>query len=447
MAEGVAPAVPEPEKPYFSAEQMARFAEFLTGEPARDQEGFRALLATVTEVLGETDSDTLLRTLVDRAIHTSRAERGMILLHEGGELKVRVARDRKGRDLGPEPSMSRGVPDSVFRDGKPILVRVGRDGEYLDLTRSVAAMRLRHVMCAPLRARGRTIGVLYVDSTAGGPAHTPSDLMLFHTQAGLTAMAIEHRRLLDETMQARVVGDQLRVARDIQRRLLPEAPASYSGIEMAGVSEPYERVGGDYFDYFPIDMERVGLAIADVSGHGIGPALIMSNVRAHLRSLLETRRSLGGLYGLMNRALCHDLAHGMFVSLFVAVFDRSRKLLEFQNAGQCAPLLYTPSKERFVSIHANAPALGILHDVSAGPCPAIPVKEGDYLVCYTDGVTEMPAPSGEMFGEERMREVVRSAANEGASPAGVIGAVRVALGQHAAGIPARDDITLLVARF
>jgi len=260
-------------------------------------------------------------------------------------------------------------------------------------------------------------------------------------------MAIENNRLFHETVQAREMSHQLRVAREIQKRLLPDASARFGTVELAGSSEPSNRVGGDYFDYFPIDMNRVGLSIGDVSGHGIGPALIMSNVRAHLRSLLQTRRSLSGLYGLMNRALCADLTEGMFVSLFVAVYDQEKRLLEFQNAGHTSPILYRPSEDQFREVHANAPALGIIDDISAGPCPSIRVEPGDYLVCYTDGVTERHNPEGELYGEERVAQAVRAAVRSGAGPTEIVEAIKEDCEAHARHLPPRDDITLVVARF
>lgn len=435
-----------PSTPWFSPDELARFSEFLTGDSARDQRNFRTLLATVTEVLGETDLESLLRKLVDHTIHTTRSERGILMMSDGGRLRVRVARNDQGRDLGRDPPMCRTVPESVFSRGKPIIERVSGDHEVLDLSQSVATMRLRQVMCAPLRARGQTIGVIYVDSTLSGPPQTAADLMLFHTQAAFMGMAIEQHRVNREMIEAEEVRNQLHVARGIQKRLLPATPARFGEVEFAGLSEPSDRVGGDYFDYFPLDLERVGVSVGDVSGHGVGPALIMSNVRAHLRSLLQTRRTLGGLYGLMNRALCADLTEGMFVSLFVAVYHPVKQTLEFQNAGHTPPLIYSPKSDTFLEIPSNAPALGIIDDISAGPCPSIPVKRGDYLICYTDGVTEMHDREGRLYGEERVKEIVRRTVRAGGGPSEIVGALKEDLAAHAQGLPARDDVTLVVAR-
>ncbi|MHC4930822.1 MAG: PP2C family protein-serine/threonine phosphatase [Planctomycetota bacterium] len=433
--------------PWFTEEELHRFSEFLTGDSARDQRSFQTLLSTVTEVLGETSFDKLLHKLVDHAIQTTRSERGILLLEDAsGELKVRISRDKQGRDLGPTPPLARTVCEMVRKEGKPVYERVSGDSEVLDLSHSVATMRLRQVMCAALRARGRTIGVIYIDSTLSGPPHTAADLMLFHAQAGLIGMAIENHRLLRETMEAQALDQELQTARHIQAKLLPETPAVFGETELAGLSEPSHSVGGDYFDYFPLDLDRVGITVGDVSGHGVGPALIMSSVRANVRSLLLTRRTLGGIYGLLNRALYADLTDGRFVSLFICLYDAKRHTLEYQNAGHTAPLIFSTEHETFQEIPTTAPALGIIDDISAGPCPTIPAKKGDFLISYTDGVTEMHSPDGELFGEERIKSAVRRSVLAGGGPSDIVAAVKTDLESHSAGLPRRDDVTLVAVR-
>ncbi|MHC4956994.1 MAG: PP2C family protein-serine/threonine phosphatase [Planctomycetota bacterium] len=437
---------PDSTGPWFSHEELGRFAEFLTGDSARDQRNFMTLLATVTEVLGEPDFTALLRKLVDHAIMTTRTERGILLLLEKGKLVTKVARDKRRRNIDPDTCIAHTICDRVLKFDKPVFERVSDELEGRSISESVAAMRLRQVMCAPLRARGRTLGVVYVDSTLSGPAPKPADLVLFHAQAGLMGMAIQNHRLIRDALEAKAMNQQLKIARQIQRQLLPRSPASMAGVEFAGFSQPSHRVGGDYFDYFALDSNRVGLSVGDVSGHGIGPALIMSNVRAYLRSLLLTRRSLNGLYGIMNQALCHDMGDEMFVSLFVCVYHSDRGVVEFQNAGHVAPLVYSASEKEFRVIEPNAPALGIIDDLSAGPCPHVEVKRGDLVICYTDGVTEMHDRAGSLFGEEGLRRSVQRAIDAGGGPPEIIEAVREDCYAHAQGLPPRDDVTLAVMR-
>ena len=437
-----------PEKtPWFTEEEVNYYAQFLTGDSEDRDHNFRTLLSTVGEVLGETDLDRLLRKLVAHAIQTTGSERGILLMAEDEELTVRVALDAEGNDLGEDPPMSHSVPNRVVADGTPVTERVTTDHEVLDFSHSATNLRLRQVMCAALRARGNAIGAIYVDSTMSSDPTTRSDLMLFHAQAGLMGMAIENHRLFREAMDAREMRRQLKVARDIQLRLLPESPVSFDGLDISGLADISAQVGGDYYDYLPLDSERIAFGIGDVSGHGIAPALVMSDVRAHLRSLLQTQGALGGVYGILNEALCQDLTEGMFVALFVAIYYPKRKVLEFQNAGHAPPLLYRPEADHFDSILPNAPALGLFDGFSAGPCPTFEVQAGDCLVCYTDGVVDRPDDDGGHYGMERLKQAVRDSVHAGADPTEVARAIQADAGAFAGQRPLRDDFSLLIARF
>jgi sigma-B regulation protein RsbU (phosphoserine phosphatase) len=437
----------EREISWFSEDDVRYYTQFLQGPAEDTQQNFKTLLATVSEVLGQTDLDALLRKLVQHALQSTHSERGILLLTHGDGLHVRVALDREGRDLGTTPPMARSVPEAVFRNGQPIIRSVSGDHEVLDLSQSAAALRLRQVMCAPLRARGKALGAIYVDSTLRRPPHTAADLKLFHAQAGLMGMAVENHRLFQEAFDARDVQRQLAVARDIQQRLYPTSPWVVGGAEFAGLSEISAQVGGDYFDFLPIEGGRAALGIGDVAGHGIAPALIMSDVRARLRSLLQTQGSLAGMYGILNQALCAELAEGMFVALFVAAYDPEQRVLEYQNGGHPAPLLYSARADRIRPIEPNAPALGFFEDISAGPCPTLKVDENDYLVCFTDGVVDRPDPDGELYGLERLEGLVRGAARAGVTATEVAAQIRADSETHARGRQLRDDFTLLVVKF
>ncbi|MHC4452116.1 MAG: PP2C family protein-serine/threonine phosphatase [Planctomycetota bacterium] len=432
---------------WFRPDELSSYAEFLTGNSSEDQRNFMTLMEMIGEMITEPDYRTLLRRMIATILRLNESERGILLMKRADQYPVRVALGANGEDLGHAPPLARSVIDTVIKTGRPIIERVDASHKVLDLSHSVAAMRLRQIMCAPLRAGGEVMGIVYVDSRLVGRPHGREDLLLFNAQAGLIAMAVQNHRLIRETLAAREMQQELQTARQIQLGLLPESPMSHAGLELAGISEPSSRVGGDYFDFLPVDMNRCGIVVGDVSGHGIGPALIMSNVRAHLRSLLLTRKRLGGLYGFMNRALCEDLTNGMFVALFVAVYDAETRLLEFQNAGQVPPLIYSPEEDRFLEIGTNAPALGVIDDISAGPCPSTPMKPGDYMLCITDGVTEAPNDAGGMYGDERVRSIFRSLAREGASPSRIVAALREDVGAYMGEIPTRDDITIVAMRF
>ncbi len=434
------------ERPWFSEEEVHYYAEFLSGVSSASQRNFRTLIATVSEVIGETELDALLRKLLAHAIRTTGAERGILLLLEGGRLAVRVALDRHGASLGEVADYSHSVPESVVSENKPVIAEVSGSQQVLGLSESVSWLRLRQLMCAPLRARGRVLGAVYVDSRLEGKPRTDADLMLFHAQAGLMGLAIENHRLFREAWEAQDVQRQLATAREIQLRLLPRSPARIGEVDLVAVNLIAAQVGGDYCDYMPLEGGRLGLAIGDVSGHGVAPALMMSDVRGHLRSALLTRPTLDGVHVALNEELHDELTDGMYVALFVAIHDPKSRSLAYRNAGHVAPLLYSPARDRFEVLDRTGPVLGLF---ASGPAAArtLAVEPGDCLICCTDGVLDRPDPAGDLYGVERLREAVRTASRKGAGATDIAAAIRGDSEVHACGRPLRDDFTLLVARF
>ena len=435
------------DQPWFTEDEVEAYAGFLAGPGEGSQRNFRVLIDTVGEGLDATVPDAPLRKLVARAIESTGADRCILMLSDGAALQVRVALDASGRDLGADLVMSRSIPERVVKEGKPISARVAGDGQVLDLTKSAAALKLREVMCAPLRARGKVLGAVYVDSKVTRGARGDAELLLFYAQAGIMGLALENHRLFREAFDAQDVKRQIQTAREIQRRLFPRSPTTYGTTQFAGVNETSARVGGDYFDYLPVDLDRIGIGIGDVAGHGVAPALMMSDLRGHLRSFLLTRRRLDGIYGVLNQVLCSELAEGMFVGLFAGLYDQAKRVLQYQNAGHVAPILYRPRSDETELLEPTAPAMGLFEDLTAGPPHERPVSEGDYLVCYTDGVTDRPDPAGETYGLDRMLRAIRGAARASSDATLVMEAIRADSTAHARGRPLRDDFTLLVVRF
>ena len=148
--------------PWFSPDELTRFSEFLTGNASRDQANVQALLTTTTEIFGERNVESVLERVLMRVLKTTQGERAILLLYEDGKLHVRMGRDSEGADLGLNPPLSRTVTRATAVEGRPLMDRVTSEGEVLQLSNSIMHMRLRQVMCVPLRARGRDLRFLGV---------------------------------------------------------------------------------------------------------------------------------------------------------------------------------------------------------------------------------------------------------------------------------------------
>ncbi len=251
---------------------------------------------------------------------------------------------------------------------------------------------------------------------------------------------LEHARELEK--EAERLEGELALARRIQARLLPAGPPVIEGLEIAGLSEPAREVGGDYFDHIPLGDGRVMLVIADVSGKGVGAALLMSAFRASLMSQDSANSAPDALAGRLNEFLHRSVDPGKFVTAFVAFLDGRDGRLVYANAGHNPPVLLRRDGAHLM-LTTGGLILGILPG-STFECGEAVLAPGDLVALYTDGVTEGANATGEQWGEERLLAALRARADApcvGMARA-IVDEVRAFEGESG---PA-DDITLLVAR-
>ncbi len=254
------------------------------------------------------------------------------------------------------------------------------------------------------------------------------------------AVGLERGRLLEIERQR--TEDELALARRIQARLLPAGPPAVAGLELAGTSESAREVGGDYYDYLPLGDGRVALVVADVSGKGAGAALLMSGFRASLLSQDLAGTGLAEVVGRLNHFLHRSVEPGRFVTAFLGVLDGRDGRLVYCNAGHNAPLL-VGADGGVTPLETGGLILGILAHSPYETGEAVLEPEGR-LVLYTDGVTEAANEADELWGEERLIELLRSMS--GAPCAGVVSRIVEEVRRFEGSRGASDDVTLVVAR-
>lgn len=235
------------------------------------------------------------------------------------------------------------------------------------------------------------------------------------------------------------------LAREIQQRLFPQRPPVVPGFEIAGVSYPAVETGGDSFDFLPMPEGDLGLVVSDVSGHGMGPALIMAETRAYLRVVAYNRRDAGLVLTRSNDVLADDLEDsGRFVTSLLVRLDPGAGQLAFANAGH--PSGYVLGADGAVRqvLARGGPPLGVEPRTAYGESPPMDLQPGDLVILTTDGVEEAESPEGKAFGEARLLDVVRAHRQHPASE--IIAAVRAAVMEFCGGAAQQDDITLVVAK-
>lgn len=383
-------------------------------EDTRESHRLTLLLESIAEVTSTIDHDRLLVNIVDKSIETTQAERGLLLLKgESGELEVHVARTNEKKDLPADSRYSTHVVNQVSSTRRPVRTMVRSDAEALDLSRSVYDLKLRAVMCTALTVGEDLLGVLLVDSRAATREFSRSDLAFFDALSRQIAIAITNARLVRDSLEKTRLEQSLRIAGQIQRGLLPTAAPSIPGYDLHGWCEPADEASGDTFDFIALPEGRWALVIGDVSGHGIGPALLTSTARASLRAYLRVCQDLARVITWLNQDLCAASSDEHFMTMFAAVLDPESGSIEFVNAGHPPPLLLR-ADGRFEELAATGFMLGVIDSATYELGASVALQPGDLLFCLTDGIPEARVGTEELFGMERVKRVVLQLAGRSA---------------------------------
>ena len=238
---------------------------------------------------------------------------------------------------------------------------------------------------------------------------------------------------------------ELRIAQTIQEGLYPRSAPPLPGFEVAGSSRPAESVGGDYFDYFPMFGGRTGIAVGDVSGHGLGPAILMAETRATLRSLCLTCPDPGETLTQANRVISDGMAEGRFVTLLLVALDPRKRVIQWAGAGHPDGLIFAPDGRIAARLPSPGCPLGVLPEESYTTAGTTTLLPGQLLLLYSDGVFEA-SPPGPMipFGENRMVELVARELKKPASQ--ILESLHDAVTRYTLPGKPLDDITAVVVK-
>jgi sigma-B regulation protein RsbU (phosphoserine phosphatase) len=436
---GTAPATPDPLPRRLPEESST----ILTGDATEDSRSLQILLDTIAAVTANIDLDSVLRDIVDRSLQVTRAERALLLLGESPEaLAVRVAQDREGSALTGELQWSRSLVRRCLEEGMAVRSVVQSDQEALEIGQSVYDLKLRAVMCAPMRARNRTVGVIYVDSRAVRREFSVRDLALFGAISAQLAIAVENARLHADSLEKVRLEKDVEIARRIQQHLLPPVPADLRGMQVALRYEAAEKASGDSYDLLKLPDGRVAVMIGDVSGHGVGSALLNHSVQAALRSYLELIDDPAVIVTRLNERLCQGVEAGKFMSMLLAIVDPQRRTLQYVNAGHPGLVLVRGGEVHV--LEKTGMVLAVLANQTYEASAPVPLQAGDVLFLHTDGVDEAKRAGGAGFGAERLAQVLAKVGQQSAE--GVLREVEKALQAHLGGGAAEDDVTMIAMR-
>ncbi len=298
------------------------------------------------------------------------------------------------------------------------------------------------VMAVPLSARGDALGVMMLlEAETGGSQERR--FQIIDGIANQVALAVQNERLEDERVRREWMDRELELAREIQQTFIPARLPRLGGWELAARWRAARLVSGDFYDVYRLSRGRLGIFVADVADKGMPAALLMVLARTMMRATVTAELSPAAVLNRVNALLVPDTHHGMFVTgLYAIVSLRSGKVI-YANAGHQLPLLWRSLTGQVESLHKGGMALGVLEEMQFDE-HTLSMEPGDCLVLYTDGITEAISRDGEMFGLDRLRGVIQTAAGSAAEV--LLQAIDQSAMAFAEGTAQADDLTLVVVR-
>ncbi len=415
----------------------------LTGDATEDTRSLEILLDTIAAVTANIDLDAVLRDIVSRSLLVTRAERAILLLGDSPDnLTVRVAQDKDGRSLDGELQWSRSLVRRCLEEGVAVRSVVQSDQQALELGQSVFDLKLRAVMCAPMRARNRNVGVIYVDSRAVRREFSARDLALFGAISAQLAISVENARLHADSIEKARLQKDIEIARRIQQHLLPPVPRDVEGIQLSLRYVAADKASGDTYDFVPLRDGRIAVMIGDVTGHGVGAALLTHAVQAAMRSYLELLDDPNEIITRINQRLVAGVETGNFMSLVLAIVDPRARTLQYVNAGH--PGLVHCHAGGIQVLEKTGMVLGVVGDQTYKVSPSVPLSPGDLLFLHTDGVDEAMSPSREVFGSGRLQALLGQLRQNPAE--GVLERVESQLRDHVGKGIFEDDFTMIAVK-
>ncbi len=416
-----------------------------TGKPELPAERL-ALLYHLTRTFNSSlDLDEVLNRVIDEVITATQAERGFVTLRqEDGDLDFRVARGLDQTTIDdPQFQISRSVVEEVAQKGEPVLTSNAQQDERFSARQSVMILGLRSIICAPLKIKDAVTGVIYVDNRLQAGIFTQEDLELLSTLASSAAIAIENARLYQVAVEKGRMERELQMAFKVQSSLIPEDTPKIPGWEFVAHWQPAREVAGDYYDFIAHESGGLGLVIADVTDKGMPAALFMALTRSIVRASLDQAASPAEGIARANRLICGDSTNSMPVTLFYGFLDTTSGQITYVNAGHNPPLYYSSDRDELSRLTRTGIFLGFDEQATYEQSDLV-LNPGDFIVLYTDGVTDtMDADQGE-FGQERFERLVMDHRQESAGE--ILTALEQALADYTGLTAPYDDITLLIVK-
>ena len=417
----------------------------------------KRLLEATSLLHSQLPLDVVLGHMLDHAVSVTDADRGLLLeTDKANTLQVKLARRSGGLRLPPESlTPSQTAIQLALKQQSPVITEdLAQADMDLQSAQSIVAQRLRAVVVIPLFAmsrantqesvvnvkRGEFLGVLYMDSRRPA-AFSKLDRQILDALAADAASILDNARLVERERERQRMEQEINIARDIQQALLPRDFREFPHLAVTGFNLPCLSVGGDYFDVFPLGDGRTAFLIADVSGKGLGAALLTTMLQGAL-SGMTLGTDPARVFNHVNRFLCDHSEVGRYATMFFGTLDQDGHL-EFINAGHPSPFLIRRGVAEEAFTEGSYP-VGLVPEAEY-TAACLKLEPGDTLLLFSDGVTEAMDPDEQMFGIPRLKQLLTGLTE---CPLEQIQkCVLEAVENFARGAHQADDLTLLIVRY
>ncbi|MGP8187626.1 MAG: SpoIIE family protein phosphatase [Terracidiphilus sp.] len=415
------------------------------------------LLLEATSLLhSQLPLDSVLGTMLDHAISITHADRGLLMEPQAeGTMKVALARSNKGENLPPEtlnPSQT-AIQQALSKQSSAITEDLNLAGLDLKAAESVVIQGLRAVVAIPLYAssrstadtgseplRGQLLGLIYLDSRRIA-AFSALDRQILDALAVQAASILDNARLVERERERQRLEQELSIARTIQQALVPHGLHDFPHLAVTGLHTPCHEVGGDYFDVVPVSEDRTVILIADVSGKGLGAALLTTMLQGALSGMTAGTDPVT-VFNHINKFLCRHAEVGRYATMFIGLVGRDG-MLEYIKAGHPSPLLLREGEVSELYTEGSFP-VGLIPEAEYSSA-RLQLEPGDTLVLFSDGVTEAENPEHELFDVEGLTQAVSGKSELAVEELqqSILDSVKT----FTRGASQSDDITLLVVRY
>lgn len=368
-----------------------------------------------------------------------QADRGFVILRSPDGALIPKAVKHRRAGMEDQVRISRTIVNQVMKTQEAILSADAASDSRFDTSQSIADLRIRSMMCAPLvDSEGNSLGVIQVDTSDQRHRFQRDDLDVLASVASQAAIAVDNATLHENALKQQAVQRDLELAHKVQRGLLPAHPPQLSGYYFFDFYEPANQVGGDYYDYVELPGGRLAVVLGDVSGKGVSAALLMAKLSGEVRYCLASEPDPALALCRINASFSSSGWTDRFVTFVLALLDPNEHELTIVNAGHMAPLLrHSQGKVEPIGADEAGLPLGVDSDYQY-ECYKRKLAPGDFLTLFTDGISEAMNGAGDLYGIERLEAMLSTQAEVSGLGRLILDDVKLFVG----GRPQSDDMCL-----